>query len=242
MLILWGNRLTCRAKTLTWCAKTLSLSVVALTWWGKTLSLFQATRTWWGKTLSLFPATLSLFSETLNAVPEPLTVRGVTVISCETRLHPDGKMLIFLRKMPRSRWRRRPSPRSAPLSRRLPMVTTDYDLWVHIDDIEKLNQSVAPLDLIPTLTAEEARRRDRYALEDGEHVDVLVARSRSAPDGARPDFDDAWARREEIPYGGGVRLAIPSIDDLIRTKRWAMRNKDVADLRLLEGLKHRRGA
>jgi hypothetical protein len=120
------------------------------------------------------------------------------------------------------------------------MVTADYDLWVHIDDIEKLNRAVSPFDLVPTVAPEEARRRGRYVLEDGEHVDVLVARSRSAPDGARLDFDDAWARREEVPCAGGVRLAIPAIDDLILTKRWAMRDKDVADIRLLEGLKRRR--
>jgi hypothetical protein len=36
-------------------------------------------------------------------------------------------------------------------------------------------------------------------------------------------------------------MAIPIIDDLILTKRWSMRDKDVADIRLLEGLKRAKG-
>ena len=122
----------------------------------------------------------------------------------------------------------------------LPVLTADYDLWVHIDDIELLNRACAGLDLEPSVPPEAARQRGRYVLEDGEHVDVLVARSRSSPDGVRLAFDDAWARRQSIPYRGSIALAVPSIDDLILTKRWAMRDKDIADIRLLEGLKRER--
>ena len=55
-------------------------------------------------------------------------------------------------------------------------------------------------------------------------------------------LDDAWTRRQSIPYRGSIALAVPSIDDLILTKQWAMRDKDIADIRLLEGLKRQRGA
>jgi hypothetical protein len=127
--------------------------------------------------------------------------------------------------------------RRAMIALGLPVLTADYDLWVHIDDIEKLNRAVDPFDLVPSVPPELARQRGRYVLENGEHVDVLVARSRSAADGARLAFDDAWARRRLVPYAGTIPLAVPSIDDLILTKRWAMREKDVADIRLLEGLK-----
>lgn len=131
--------------------------------------------------------------------------------------------------------------RRALIALGLPMVTADYDLWAHIDDIEALNRAVAPFDLVPTVPPDEARRRGRYVLENGEHVDVLVARSRSAPDGSRLAFDDAWSHRQLVPYTGSTKIAIPSIDDLILTKRWAMRDKDVVDIRLLEALKIRRG-
>jgi hypothetical protein len=33
---------------------------------------------------------------------------------------------------------------------------------------------------------------------------------------------------------------VPSIDDLILTKRWSMRDKDIADIHLLETLKRAR--
>jgi len=131
--------------------------------------------------------------------------------------------------------------RRALIALGLPMVTADYDLWVHIDDIAELNRAVEPFDLVPTYTPDMARQRGRYVLENSEHVDVLVARSRSAPDGTKLAFDDAWARRESIPYAGSVSMAVPSIDDLILTKRWAMRDKDIADIRFLEGLKRQRG-
>jgi hypothetical protein len=131
--------------------------------------------------------------------------------------------------------------RRALIALGLPVLTSDYDLWVHIDDIETLNRAVEPFDLVPTVTPALARQRGRYVLENGEHVDVLVARSRATPEGARLAFDDAWARRQSVPYRGSVRLAVPSLDDLILTTRWAMRDKDIADIRLIEGLMHRRG-
>lgn len=127
--------------------------------------------------------------------------------------------------------------RRALIALGLPVLTADYDLWVHIDDIELLNRALEALDLAPSVPPDAARQRGRYVLENGEHVDVLVARSRSSPDGVRLAFDDAWARRQSIPYGGSIALTVPSIEDLILTKRWAMRDKDLADIRLLEGLK-----
>ena len=131
--------------------------------------------------------------------------------------------------------------RRAMIALGLPVLTADYDLWVHIEDIEPLNRVLDRFDLAPNLPPAAARARGRYVLENDEHVDVLVATSRSSADGTRLAFDDAWARRQRVPYAGAVGLAIPALDDLIATKRWAMRDKDVADIRLIEGLKRRAG-
>lgn len=131
--------------------------------------------------------------------------------------------------------------RRALMALGLPVLTADYDLWAHIDDIEQLNRIVEPFDLVPNMPPDAARGRGRYVLENDEHVDVLVARSRSTPEGLRLTFDDAWTRRQRIAYTARVSLSLPALDDLILTKRWAMRDKDVADIRLLEGLKHQRG-
>ena len=119
----------------------------------------------------------------------------------------------------------------------LPVLTADYDFWLHIDDIEAFNAALSDFDLSPTRTAEEARRTGRYVLENDEHIDVLVARQVSTRDGVPLRFEDAWARRREVEYVAGVSLVLPSIDDLISTKRWSLRPKDVEDIELLEKLK-----
>lgn len=52
--------------------------------------------------------------------------------------------------------------RRAMVALGIPVLTADYDLWVHFDDVEKLNAAVAPLDLLPNRSPEEARRSGRY--------------------------------------------------------------------------------
>lgn len=123
----------------------------------------------------------------------------------------------------------------------IPVLTADYDVWVHPDDTDILNRALAPLELAPNRSPEEARKVGRYVLEGDERIDVLVARQVSTKDGVPLRFEDAWTRRESIPYAPGVPIAVPCIDDLILTKRWSLRPKDVDDIALLEKLKHRGG-
>lgn len=74
-------------------------------------------------------------------------------------------------------------------------------------------------------------------LENDEHVDVLVAPSVTTADGEIVEFDVLWSRRRTIDLGNGASVCIPTIDDLIRTKRIAPRPKDLEDIRLLEALR-----
>src|SRR5262249_48961362 len=122
----------------------------------------------------------------------------------------------------------------------IPVLTADYDLWIHIDDIAALNAAVEPLDLYPNRPPEAARQFGRYVLEGDERVDVLVARQASTKDGVPLRFDDAWARRKTLPYTPNVPLLVPCIDDMILTKRWSLRPKDVDDIAMLEKLKQGR--
>ena len=99
------------------------------------------------------------------------------------------------------------------------------------------NAAVADFDLFPSHSPEEARAAGRYVLENDEKVDVLVARAVFTVDRVRVAFDDVWTHRQIIEVGAGVKTAIPSLDDLILTKRFGARPKDAEDIRMLEALR-----
>ena len=119
----------------------------------------------------------------------------------------------------------------------LPVLTADYDFWAHIDDIEALNDLAQPFGLYPSKAPESARATGRYVLENDERIDVLIARSVPTRDGVRVAFDEIWTRRQTVELIQGIPLALPSLDDLILTKRFGARPKDLEDIRLLEALR-----
>lgn len=119
----------------------------------------------------------------------------------------------------------------------LPVLTADYDFWLHIEDVERFNAAAAEFDLSPTHAPDEARRRGRYVLENDERVDVLIARDAPTVDGQTVIFDAVWSRRQTAVLSPGRLVTLPSIDDLILTKRFAARPKDLEDIRLLEILR-----
>jgi hypothetical protein len=119
----------------------------------------------------------------------------------------------------------------------LPVLTVDYDFWIHIDDIERFNSAVVRFDLRPNRAVDEARKLGRYVLENDERVDVLVARALSGRDGTRLVFDEVWANRRRADLGDGVSIELPTIEDLIASKRVGGRPKDLEDIRMLEVLR-----
>jgi hypothetical protein len=66
---------------------------------------------------------------------------------------------------------------------------------------------------------------------------VLVARTVPTVDGIRVAFEDVWNRRRTLEVAPGVALPVPTLDDLILTKRFGGRPKDLEDIRLLEALR-----
>lgn len=117
-------------------------------------------------------------------------------------------------------------------------MTGDFDFWIDIDDIEKFNAAFAGVEQLPNRTPDEARRTGRYVIENGHRVDVMVARGKTAPDGTSLTFDVAWQRRQAVELFGAT-IYVPSIDDLITTKRWASRARDLADIQWLEALRRK---
>lgn len=118
----------------------------------------------------------------------------------------------------------------------LPVLTADYDFWLAIGDIERLNEAAAPFALYPRHTPDEARRRGRYVLENDEHIDVLIAKAVPTIEGRTVEFEDLWTRRRAVGLAD-VDVWIPSLDDLILTKQFGARPKDLEDIRLLRILK-----
>ena len=123
----------------------------------------------------------------------------------------------------------------------IPVLTVDYDFWLHNDDIARFNTAIEPMGLYPTHAPEEARARGRYVAENDERVDVLVARSVPTVDGIHVAFDELWSRRRGLEVAAGVVLAVPALPDLILTKRFGGRPKDFEDIRLLEALRREEG-
>jgi hypothetical protein len=119
----------------------------------------------------------------------------------------------------------------------LPVLTADYDFWVHPEDIALFNAAALPLGLIPSHTPDEARGRGRYVLENDEHVDVIATRFIPTVDGQQVFLEDLWTRRVSVQLTPSVSLVIPCLDDLITTKRFGRRPKDLEDIRLLQGLR-----
>ncbi len=118
----------------------------------------------------------------------------------------------------------------------LPVLTADYDFWIDSDHLEQFNAAAKACGLHPNRTPDDARAVGRYVLEGDERVDVLLARQVSTRDGVVLRFEDAWNRRQAVVYDGPVSLAVPSIADLILTKKWSLRPKDIQDIDLLEAL------
>ncbi len=143
----------------------------------------------------------------------------------------------FFRAIARSGARALLIGRRALVALGLPVLTADYDFWLHIEDIAAFNAAVEPQGLVPSRTPDEARGRGRYVLENDERVDVLVARSVPTVDGVRVAFDEIWTRRRGLEVASGVTITGPSLEDLILTKRFGGRPKDLEDIRLLETLR-----
>ncbi len=116
-----------------------------------------------------------------------------------------------------------------------PVLTGDYDFWLHIDDIELFNAALQPLGLVPNKTPEGARGSGRYVLENGERVDVLIAQTAFTQRGKAIHFSEVWDRRQELP-GIAMRVMLPAVTDLISTKEWSMRAKDLQDIDWLKTL------
>ena len=115
-----------------------------------------------------------------------------------------------------------------------PRATMDIDIWVMPDSqnaeavLRALHRFGSPLH---GLKAEELQR-EGTVFQIGvapRRIDIITAAS-----GLR--FEETYARSIEIEIEG-LRIRIPSLDDLIRNKKESGRKKDLVDVEALEARK-----
>jgi hypothetical protein len=119
----------------------------------------------------------------------------------------------------------------------LPVLTADYEFWIAIEDVERFNEALVSIEMAPNRTPDEARQRGRYVVENGDRIDVRVARSCPTVDGAVVSFEGVWERRVARPMSPHVSVWLPCLEDLILTKRFADRERDRVDIAMLEALR-----
>jgi len=127
-----------------------------------------------------------------------------------------------------------------------PVVTADYDFWVHPGDRTKalnLLESLFDADL-PALN-----KRSRplvRAFVGPDQIDVFFHRRITNRDGEELLFDEIYARCEEkVDPDKRFRVRIPCLDDLIALKKFdspdpLKRERNLEDIRFLLTLKKRR--
>jgi len=115
-----------------------------------------------------------------------------------------------------------------------PRATMDIDIWVmpSAENAEAVLRALrrfgAPTD---ALTASDLQKDDTI-FQIGvapRRIDIITSASGLI-------FDEAFARAIEIDVEG-LRVRIPSLDDLIRNKKASGRAKDLADVEAIEALK-----
>jgi hypothetical protein len=178
-------------------------------------------------------------SETFHAEVNSLIPLRARILACVEGTYFDEPA--FFRAIGESGARALLIGRRALVALGLPVLTADYDFWVHPDDVASFNAAAAPFGLVPTHAPEAVKARGRYVLENDEHMDIIAARFVTTADGQQILFDDLWRRRVTLPLSDEASLVIPCLDDLIATKRLGQRPKDLEDIRLLQALRQAGG-
>jgi hypothetical protein len=68
----------------------------------------------------------------------------------------------------------------------LPVLTSDYEIWIGTDDISRFNAACEPFDLVPTRSREEARQAGRSTTSSSPSASNHVRRTSRISDCCRP--------------------------------------------------------
>lgn len=114
-----------------------------------------------------------------------------------------------------------------------PRYTKDLDLWVDpaADNIERVNAALAEFGSPYALSTESREEILQLGLPPN-RIDLLLSTGDRS-------FEDAWAHREEAPYGEAPAYWV-DLDTLIEIKRQIDHPRHQEDVRVLEAVRERR--
>jgi hypothetical protein len=120
-----------------------------------------------------------------------------------------------------------------------PVQTMDYDIYVDRKEsnLDLFLKIAGNFDLLPSISKEEIKRHFKFKLENDFTIDVFCPRYFSTGKGKKVSFDELYERRNIAKGETGLKINLPSIDDLIELKRLGSRPKDIEDIKYLEGIK-----
>ncbi len=122
-----------------------------------------------------------------------------------------------------------------------PLQTADYDFYLspEKDHLKALLALAREKDL-EVSPKDPARRPFFSLLSDTLKLDFFRARTYSLPEGGRFTFEELFHRKRAIAVGG-FEVFVPSVEDLIRTKKARNSPKDREDIKYLQALLEREG-
>jgi hypothetical protein len=127
-----------------------------------------------------------------------------------------------------------------------PVVTADYDFWIHPGDRKKFLNLLSGL-YEAELPAEEKQRQPFLTIYVGpDQIDCFFVRRMTNREGQELGFDQVYSRSKRIrDQRSGFSIRLPHIDDLIALKKFdppdsLKRARNLEDIRYLLTLKKKR--
>jgi len=162
------------------------------------------------------------------------------------KAEPEFDLIRFLQEAHRLHLRCMLIGRWAVAQHGAPVVTADYDFWIHPKDRLK---ALKLLESLFNAEVPDLKKRSRplvRAFVGPDQIDVFFLRRITNRDGEELLFDNVYARSEEkVDPDKRFRVRIPCIDDLIALKKFdspdpLKRERNLEDIRFLQTLKNKK--
>ncbi|MFH2033525.1 MAG: hypothetical protein ABIJ26_02325 [Candidatus Margulisiibacteriota bacterium] len=119
-----------------------------------------------------------------------------------------------------------------------PVQSFDYDIYIDSsqENLDLLLGIAQDFDLLPGVREKELQKHFKFRLENDFALDVFRAKKLGLK-GQSLTFDEMYERRKILEGESGLKLNLPSIDDLIFLKKLRSSPKDLNDIEYLQAIK-----